>query len=131
MPTWTICKEFRFEASHQLPHHDGKCARLHGHSWRMVVRVRADGLALNGPKQGMVMDYGDLKAILNPIVEKLDHHHLNDIPGLANPTSEVISQWVALQVESEFKKLGCHLDSITIGETCTCECHYSPGRLIP
>jgi 6-pyruvoyltetrahydropterin/6-carboxytetrahydropterin synthase len=41
---WLLAKEFRFEAAHQLPYHDGKCARLHGHSWHGVVYVAGDTL---------------------------------------------------------------------------------------
>jgi 6-pyruvoyltetrahydropterin/6-carboxytetrahydropterin synthase len=66
---WTLSKEFTFEAAHRLPRHDGKCARLHGHSWKMLVEVESPELHKSGPKSGMVMDFGDIKAA----VEKLKH----------------------------------------------------------
>ena len=61
MEEWLIYKEFRFEAAHRLPHHDGKCCRLHGHSWLGRVYVKGNQLIKDGSKQGMLLDYGDLK----------------------------------------------------------------------
>lgn len=70
-------KTFTFEASHQLPNHDGKCARLHGHSWVLDVWCIAPVNEEAGhPKEGIGIDYYDIKEIVNPIIEKLDHHHL-------------------------------------------------------
>ncbi len=101
MDEWTIYKEFRFEAAHRLPHHDGKCTRLHGHSWLGRVYVRGKELIKSGPKQGMVMDFGDVKGFLNPIVEEfLDHHYLNESLGLENPTSEEVARWVFERLEA-------------------------------
>lgn len=65
-------KLFRFEASHVLPKHPGKCSRLHGHSW--VLHVETEGQ--RNTETGFVMDYADMSAAVKPIVEKLDHRHL-------------------------------------------------------
>lgn len=65
-------KIFRFEASHVLPLHLGKCSRLHGHSWVLHV-------AVEGPineQTGFVQDYGDISTLVKPIVESVDHKHL-------------------------------------------------------
>lgn len=122
-PFWTLSKEFRFEASHQLPHHDGKCRRLHGHSWRGMATVCGTKLEEAGSKQGMVVDYGDLSALLKPLVEEyLDHHHLNDSLGLESPTSEAIAQWVHAKLRPRCPGLV----SITVEETCTSRCEYRP-----
>ena len=119
---WQLSKKFTFEASHQLPNHDGKCRRLHGHSWTGWVNVQGDTLAEQGAKGGMVMDYSDLKAAVQPIVEEmLDHHHLNNTLPLINPTSEAIAQWMYLKL----KPLLPGLASVTIEETCTSKCRYS------
>ena len=78
-----IYKEFHFEAAHRLPNvpEGHKCARLHGHSFH--VRLSAEG---DAPEPaGWVMDFAELKASFKPIYEQLDHHYLNDIPGLENP----------------------------------------------
>lgn len=69
----TISKEFRFEASHILPQHPGKCSRLHGHSW--VLRVEVSG-PIN-PLTGFVIDYTDLKDLVQlGIIDIVDHQHL-------------------------------------------------------
>lgn len=75
-----------------LPHHPGKCSRLHGHSYRLEVAVEGP-LQVAGPAQGMVVDFDELSAIVKPrIIERLDHSSLNDI--LPNPTAEHIGLWI-------------------------------------
>lgn len=71
--TIEISKTFNFEASHVLPKHPGKCSRLHGHSW--VLKVTIEGAV--DPETGFVMDYGDLKEVVQKkIIELVDHQHL-------------------------------------------------------
>ncbi|MCK5778173.1 MAG: 6-carboxytetrahydropterin synthase QueD [Rhodospirillales bacterium] len=113
-----IFKEFTFEAAHDLPNtpEGHKCRRLHGHSFR----VR---LAVEGPVDahtGWVMDFADIKKAFNPIWERLDHHYLNDIPGLENPTSEVIAKWIW----AELKPALPALSEVKLWETCTAGCTY-------
>lgn len=123
--TWTIGKEFRFEASHQLPNHDGKCARLHGHSWRGVIYVSGNKLINSGAKQDMIMDYEDIKKYLKPLLDRyLDHYHLNETTGLANPTSEAIAKWIYEQLEDKIPGLV----AVRIDETCTSQCVYSKEK---
>ena len=66
-----IAKEFRWEMGHRLPHHEGLCKNVHGHSYRMIVEVTGD---LNG--EGMVIDFFDLDSIVQPILDKYDHAFL-------------------------------------------------------
>lgn len=118
---WKLRKKFTFEASHRLPHHDGKCRRLHGHSWVGWVTVRAEELQRQGSKAGMVVDYGDIKAAVGPLVEDyLDHHHLNETLGLENPTSEEIARWVFDRLKPGLPGLA----TVVIEETCTSSCTY-------
>jgi 6-pyruvoyltetrahydropterin/6-carboxytetrahydropterin synthase len=63
-----IAKEFHWEMGHRLPEHFGKCKNIHGHSYKMMVELEG-----NLDENGMIMDYYDLKKIVNPIVEELDH----------------------------------------------------------
>lgn len=120
---FTLSKQFRFEASHRLPAHDGKCARLHGHSWIGRVYVRGTELQADGPKAGMLIDFGELKRIVNPLVDDyLDHHHLNDTTGLENPTSEELARWIYDKLKPELPELA----AIEIEETCTSSCRYEP-----
>jgi 6-pyruvoyltetrahydropterin/6-carboxytetrahydropterin synthase len=119
---WIIGKAFRFEAAHALPHHDGKCARLHGHSWRGVVYVSGSNLN-DGAKSGMVMDYSDIKQFLQPLLDEyLDHHFLNKTTGLESPTSEAIARWIFDQLEQ--RRLP-GLVAVKIDETCTSTCLYA------
>jgi 6-pyruvoyltetrahydropterin/6-carboxytetrahydropterin synthase len=124
---WTISKQFRFEAAHYLPDHDGKCAKLHGHSWVMHVAVQADQLYKTGPKRGMVMDFGEIKETVKPLVgEYLDHKCLNDSIPEIYPTSECLAQWVFRKVEGKLDHQRIvELVSVSIEETCTSSCTYS------
>jgi 6-pyruvoyltetrahydropterin/6-carboxytetrahydropterin synthase len=116
-------KTFRFEASHQLPHHDGKCARLHGHSWvgRVIIEAPDWELKRTGSKAGMLVDFGDISKALDPLVENLlDHYHLNESLEIENPTSEEISRWIYNYLYPRIP----HLAAIVIEETCTSRAEY-------
>ncbi|AOX01974.1 6-carboxytetrahydropterin synthase QueD [Moorena producens PAL-8-15-08-1] len=122
MEEWLIYKEFRFEAAHRLPHHDGKCSRLHGHSWVGRVYVKGNQLIEEGSKQGMIMDYGDIKTYLKPLLDNfLDHYYLNETTGLENPSSEAIAKWVFERLE-EAGLPGLY--AVEIQETCTSGTRY-------
>ena len=118
----TLWRRYRFEAAHRLPHAPAghKCARLHGHSFR--VEVHAAG-ALREPEE-WVMDFGDLKAAWVPLHEALDHRYLNDIPGLENPTSEVIAGTIWRRLRASLPELS----SVTVYETSTCGAHFDGER---
>ncbi|AIN47131.1 6-carboxy-5,6,7,8-tetrahydropterin synthase [Candidatus Palibaumannia cicadellinicola] len=111
-------KNFTFESAHRLPHVPvgHKCGRLHGHSFLVRIEITAE-IDLH---TGWIMDFSDLKAVCKPIIDKLDHYYLNDIPGLENPTSEVLAQWIWQQLRPNLQLLS----SVTIKETCTSGCVY-------
>ena len=113
-----LYKDFSFEAAHRLPNvPDGhKCARLHGHSFR--VRVSVDGPV--GEKSGWVMDFADLKAAFQPVHDRLDHRYLNDIAGLENPTSEILARWIWRELLASLPGLA----EIEVRETCSSGCIY-------
>ena len=113
-----IFREFTFEAAHRLPHvpPSHKCERLHGHSYRVTVHVE-------GPvdqELGWVMDFGEIKEVFEPIRAELDHYYLNEIQGLENPTSEVLSRWIWDRLTIVLPGLS----AVTVGETCTSGCTY-------
>jgi 6-pyruvoyltetrahydropterin/6-carboxytetrahydropterin synthase len=115
-------KDFTFEASHRLPKHDGKCQRLHGHSWRMTLILLGAELNVSGPKAGMLMDYAEVSAIVKPYVEDyLDHWHLNESLAIENPTSEAIAKRVYEDLRVKLPLLV----GVKIHETCTSACLYS------
>lgn len=107
-----------------MPLHNGKCARLHGHSWIAAVEVEGATLIEDGAKSGMVLDYGDLSALVRPLVAVyLDHHYLNETTGLINPTSEELARWIYLRLTG----IVPGLTAVTVYETCTSECRYAPA----
>lgn len=121
--TWKLEKEFRFEASHTLPHHEGKCSRLHGHSWKGKLICEGGKLQTSGSESGMLVDYGELSKMVKPLVEKyLDHWHLNESLQMESPTSEKIAQWIYEQIKPQIPLL----KSVVIEETCTSRCEYRP-----
>jgi 6-pyruvoyltetrahydropterin/6-carboxytetrahydropterin synthase len=108
-----IFKEFTFEAAHKLPGvPDGhKCARLHGHSFRVEIHVAGE---VDG-KTGWVMDFADIKTAFKPLYDVLDHHYLNDVEGLGNPTSEEIARWIWVRLQLALPGLS----KVVVRETCT------------
>jgi 6-pyruvoyltetrahydropterin/6-carboxytetrahydropterin synthase len=114
-----IFKSFTFEAAHRLPNvpEGHKCARLHGHSFRVEVHVGGEV----GEKTGWVMDFADIKAAFDPIRERLDHRYLNEIEGLENPTSENVARFIWRALKPKLPALS----QLVIHETCTAGCVYS------
>lgn len=123
MEEWLLYKEFQFEAAHRLPNHDGKCRRLHGHSWVGRVYVKGNKLIADGAKQGMIIDYDDIKKYLEPLLENyLDHYYLNETTGLPSPTSEALAKWIFEHLETAGLP---GLQAVEIRETCTSSARYS------
>jgi 6-pyruvoyltetrahydropterin/6-carboxytetrahydropterin synthase len=108
-----VFTEIGFEAAHRLPNvpEGHKCARLHGHSYRVQVTV---GGPLH-PELGWVVDFGDVRAACEPVRDALDHHYLNELPGLENPTSEVLAGWIWDRLVGALPGLV----AVTVRETCT------------
>lgn len=113
-----IYKEFGFESAHSLPNvpEGHKCARMHGHSFR--VRVSVVGPV--GADTGWVMDFAALKAAVEPSIDALDHRVLNEVDGLDNPTSENVARWLWDRVSPNLPAL----DAVEVRETCTSGCVY-------
>jgi 6-pyruvoyltetrahydropterin/6-carboxytetrahydropterin synthase len=119
--SYTLKKRFTFEAAHFLPHHEGKCRRLHGHSWVGWVEVCGASLGSEGPQAGMVMDYSCIADAIKPMVENyLDHFCLNETLPLDSPTSEATAAWIF----EHLKAKGLPVSAVTIEETCTSVCTY-------
>jgi 6-pyruvoyltetrahydropterin/6-carboxytetrahydropterin synthase len=114
-----LTKTFGFEAAHDLPTFPAshKCRRLHGHSFRfdLIVEGEVD------EAKGYLIDYGDIKAAAEPIVEQLDHRYLNEVNGLANPTAENIARWLW----DHIKPILPQLAAVVVHETCTSACEFT------
>jgi len=114
-----LTKTYRFEAAHRLPMvpPDHKCARMHGHSFRVDVTVAGEVDA----KMGWLVDFADITAIVEPLLKReLDHRTLNDVPGLENPTSEMLCAWLWERLAKQMPLLA----TITVHETCEARCTY-------
>ncbi len=114
-----IARTMRFEAAHRLPNvpPGHKCARLHGHSYAVEIRVE-------GPLQpdtGWVQDFDALRAAFAPLLAQLDHHFLNEVQGLENPTSELLAMWIWERLLPPLPNL-C---GVEVAETCTSRCLYT------
>jgi 6-pyruvoyltetrahydropterin/6-carboxytetrahydropterin synthase len=111
-------RNYDFEAAHRLPHvpEGHKCARLHGHSYRITVLVAGEV----DPKMGWLMDFAAIDEHVKPIIARLDHRLLNDIEGLENPTSEILSKWMWDRIEPSLPEL----EALTVSETPDSSCTY-------
>ena len=108
-----VFREFTFEAAHRLPHvpEGHKCSRLHGHSFRVEVRVRGE----IDSASGMVIDFAEIKAGFAPLLDRLDHYFLNEVEGLDNPTSENLAHWIWDRLIQPLPQLA----EVVVRETCT------------
>ena len=114
-----MTKTIDFEAAHWLPcfPEGHKCRRLHGHSFKVDITVEGEV----DPAKGYLIDFAEIKAVTAPIVKQLDHYCLNDIPGLENPTAEMLAKWVYDRLAPELPML----QSVTVRETCTSAATYA------
>jgi 6-pyruvoyltetrahydropterin/6-carboxytetrahydropterin synthase len=114
-----IYKVFKFDAAHRLPNvPDGhKCAQLHGHSFRVEIHVRGKA----DEQTGWVMDFADITAACQPVIDQLDHKYLNDIEGLDNPTSENLTKWMWQRLQTALPKLS----KIVVQESSESGCIYT------
>jgi 6-pyruvoyl tetrahydropterin synthase/QueD family protein len=135
-----VSKQFRFEASHVLPKHPGKCSRLHGHSWLLTVSVEGP---IN-PETGFVVDYSDLsKLVEKEIIARLDHVHLGYDTAIIRgatgqeqcplglffyPSSENLVVAIGKMLQPLVAELaqGVYLYEVALDETCTSRAVWRP-----
>lgn len=118
MAAMEIFKVFHIEAAHRLPNLPAghKCGRLHGHSFRIKIYIRGEP----DPATGWIVDFAELKAAFTPVFEQLDHHYLNEVSGLENPTSEHLARWIWQHLQASLPALS----KVVVAETCTTGCVY-------
>jgi len=110
-------RSYRFEAAHSLPHvpPGHKCARMHGHSYAIDLAIEGE----IDPERGWLMDFAEIDEYAMPVIRRLDHQVLNEIDGLANPTSELLAVWIWNQL-SQLPGLV----EVVVSETPTSRCVY-------
>lgn len=114
-----IYKEFSFDSAHFLPNvpEGHKCRNMHGHTYKLRVYVKGQP----DPHFGWVMDFKELKDVVNPVIDTVDHRILNEIEGLQNPTAENITVWIWNRI----KPLLSNLSRVELHETPTTGVIYS------
>jgi 6-pyruvoyltetrahydropterin/6-carboxytetrahydropterin synthase len=118
-----LSRTFQIEAAHRLPHApDGhRCRRLHGHSFKITVTVAGE----IAQPEGWVFDFAEIDAAFEPYRERLDHHYLNEVEGLENPTSENLAIWLWRALIDALPGLA----AVEVGETCRGHVTYrGPGE---
>jgi 6-pyruvoyltetrahydropterin/6-carboxytetrahydropterin synthase len=111
-------RDYRFEAAHFLPRvpEGHKCARMHGHSYQVTVVIEGEVDA----ERGWVMDFAAIDEHVTPLVRALDHHVLNELDGLDNPTSEHLAAWLWARIRTGLPLL----IEVQVAETPTSRCVY-------
>ncbi len=114
-----ITQTFSFEAAHRLPKvpPSHKCHRMHGHSYR--VELQLEGAV--DRETGFVVDFFDIEAAFGPVLDQMDHHCLNEVDGLENPTAENIAIWIWEKIKTALPPLS----AVTVYETGDCWAEYN------
>lgn len=112
----------QFCGAHFLAGYKGPCANLHGHNWE--VEIFLQGAATN--RLGMLIDFKEVKKMLNAVLEKLDHKNLSDLPAFKRrqPTAENIAMFIFNKLSLEFRSSGCRLRRVRVSETPGTAAHY-------
>jgi len=119
-----ITKRFEFEAAHFISTFpDGhKCRRVHGHTFKVEVKLEGE----SDEQTGILIDFGDVKKVVKPYIDYLDHSLINDLgdqdnnPYLQNPTSENICKWLYKELAPKLPMLR----SVVLHETSNNSCEY-------
>ena len=114
-----------FDAAHSLRGYKGKCEGLHGHRFQVVANLRAEKLN----DIGLAYDFTEVKKHLKVIMDRLDHHNLNEVEPFdkINPSSENIASTVYHELEPYLKDSGVSLSSVQVWESPECSVTYRPS----
>ncbi len=119
-----LIKEFEFDSAHFLPEYKGKCEALHGHTYKLVVKLKG-----YPGSEGMIMDFVEFKNIVNEkVINVLDHTCLNDI--LPQSSAENIVVWIWNNLVEHVRRENCELAEIELWETRTSGVVYC-GEVLP
>ena len=115
-----VWRRYAFQAAHQLPQvpPGHKCGRMHGHGFEVILHAQVHLGA-----RALAIDFDHLDRCWAPLQQALDYTCLNDIPGLANPTSELIASWIWERLKPGLPELSW----VTVYETASCGANYD-GR---
>ena len=117
--TYRLRVETTFAAAHNIVESNGKCERLHGHTWKVELFVLGEKTKPNG----MVIDFAVLKAALEQVIQKLDHTYLNEISEIGNPTSENVAKYIFGHLKKSLPETP-RLEKVRVWESATSWCEY-------
>ncbi|HWM85059.1 MAG TPA: 6-carboxytetrahydropterin synthase QueD [Kofleriaceae bacterium] len=115
-----LSRDYRFEAAHFLPRVPAghQCRRMHGHSYALRISIEGEP----DPERGWVMDFAAMDEAVDPVVRRLDHQVLNEVPGLDNPTAELLAGWLWRELEGKLPVV-----EIEVAETDSARCVLRRG----
>jgi len=119
---YEIMVESGFSAAHQLRDYKGICEQLHGHNWKIQIWIRGKSLQENG----ILIDFCDIKKILDNELQKIDHYNLNDLPQFCkiNPTAENLARYLYGELSDKTDQNGVWVDRIAVWESENSMCTY-------
>lgn len=120
-----VSVDYSFAAGHALRGYKGKCENVHGHNYK--VRVTVEGEKLNSI--GLLMDFSDLRAAMKELVERFDHHFLNDVEPFkeTNPSAENLACYMGNELQRKIGGQGLSVSNVTVWETDTTSASYRPS----
>lgn len=119
----------RFAAAHQLREYRGKCENIHGHTFKVEIRVRARKL----DRIGLAIDFRELKEIADRVLAGYDHQLLNELPEFRkqNPSSENLARSIYRRMQGELRGTGATMSEVTVWESEDSAATYRPGQPNP
>lgn len=113
----------QFAAAHRLENFYGKCEALHGHNWKVEVSLVGDRL----DNAGLLMDFGQVKARTQELLEEFDHKYLNELPAFReqNPSSENLARYVFERLAATINRDGVRIHRVSVWESDTSCASYS------
>lgn len=123
----TVTKQFKFDAAHKLPHYNGLCHNVHGHTYHVDVTVTGNLITdESSPKRGMIIDFKDLKSLVwDKVLKKYDHSWLNDY--FSNPTAEIMVEHIGVAISTQLP-VGVKLVSVKLWEGDESYAEYTPNK---
>ena len=122
---YQLTVESHFDAAHSLRGYRGKCEHLHGHRFKVAIKIRANELDATG----LVFDFCQIKAELNAVLARLDHTNLNETSPFTelNPSSENLATQIYHELAARFEGVPVALSAVQVWESPECSAEYTPN----
>lgn len=119
-----VIVEQPFSAAHYLKDYPGKCAKVHGHNYRVQITIEGEEL----DKLGMLVEFEVIKQALKPWIDQFDHGFLNEIPPFdqINPSAENLAKHFYTEVTRAIEGSTARVSYVRVFETEKCSAAYRP-----